>query len=446
MVEGSGVFGDWEMDLKREPLVAKDSRPRRARPRWRSIVAVGLIVAAVAARSPDIWTWQQSLVADRLAAVAGANEGSSGRLAFNRLMQLGDAAIEPLVRVAASRHAAIAADAQQILLDRLAAWESAFASGGDDELFAGRIVMLATALDQHMREFSHNGWGWAQRLSHTLVHHCDHLPAAEAMRTLVACERMASIGQPLANRQFSLNDLGAELPSDVSHDEVEQAPHARDAIEAVVDKPKPTVESPAPPIAAVPLEAVVEPREVTDAADARPLADLWMLPTDAPGAPPAQEESSNKTPVASQGGKPIDIPSPDEVRRNIRRWREHSDRELLAQLATAPRFDAAAIRQVLRTRGYGEQVLKLISQLSQAKPAERRQALERVSALPAAEARGLLHWFVGDEDAEIRLQALSMLATSSDPRLPEILRERAVEDADPRVSDLASRILRGEVK
>jgi hypothetical protein len=68
--------------------------------------------------------------------------------------------------------------------------------------------------------------------------------------------------------------------------------------------------------------------------------------------------------------------------------------------------------------------------------------LERAAQLPPTDARKVLRWFVADEDAEVRLQALTILATTGDPQLAELARERAVEDADPRVAAFASELLR----
>ena len=44
--------------------------------------------------------------------------------------------------------------------------------------------------------------------------------------------------------------------------------------------------------------------------------------------------------------------------------------------------------------------------------------------------------------ADVRLQALTILATTGDPKLGELARERAVEDADPRVAAFASELMR----
>jgi hypothetical protein len=118
-----------------------------------------------------------------------------------------------------------------------------------------------------------------------------------------------------------------------------------------------------------------------------------------------------------------------------------SDRDLMTLVNTASRFEAAAAQQVLRRRGYSEQLLEFTGQLRAMPAIERRQALERAATLPPAEARLLLRWFVADEDAEVRLHALTMLATTGDPQLGAIARERAIEDADPRVAELAMKLI-----
>ncbi|HEX6963657.1 MAG TPA: hypothetical protein VF175_17455, partial [Lacipirellula sp.] len=170
-----------------------------------------------------------------------------------------------------------------------------------------------------------------------------------------------------------------------------------------------------------PLRPVEEPAVISDSAS--------MRITAAPNA---------SAPVTAA---PIDVPSPLEMRHNERRLRELSDRELMTLAETASRFEAAAVRQVLRRRGYSDELLELTQRLQAMPPRERRQALERAAALPAADARRLLRWFVADEDADVRLHALTLLATTGDPQLSEIARRRAVEDADPRVAELATELL-----
>ena len=56
-------------------------------------------------------------------------------------------------------------------------------------------------------------------------------------------------------------------------------------------------------------------------------------------------------------------------------------------------------------------------------------------------ARRWLHWLLEDDSPEVRLRALSAIATTSDPRLYEVARDIAVHDQDPRVAKLASQIM-----
>jgi hypothetical protein len=138
------------------------------------------------------------------------------------------------------------------------------------------------------------------------------------------------------------------------------------------------------------------------------------------------------------------VPSPQVMRAMLRRYRQMSDRQLSTQLAAAEGYDARAIKQVLNERKLPSNARRIEGRAAIPRPAADRVLAERVSKLPPAQARTLLRELVADptEDADTRLQALTLLATSGDPQLAAIARERAVEDADPRVAELAGRLLR----
>jgi hypothetical protein len=154
------------------------------------------------------------------------------------------------------------------------------------------------------------------------------------------------------------------------------------------------------------------------------------------------DESDSQPSSAPIAGPVIDVPSPQDVRINARAMREMSDRALIAKADEEASAESTAAKKALRERGFSDGVLELTRQLEAMSPAERRQALERAAQLPPTDARKVLRWFVADEDAEVRLQALTILATTGDPKLAELARERAVEDADPRVAAFASELIR----
>jgi ABC-type oligopeptide transport system substrate-binding subunit len=140
----------------------------------------------------------------------------------------------------------------------------------------------------------------------------------------------------------------------------------------------------------------------------------------------------------------VDVPTPQAQRLMLRKYRQMSDRELATAAVGAGEYETKLVEQVLRERKLPATTNRIAGAAAVPRANADRVLADRVSKLPPAQARTLLRSLVVDatEDAETRLEALTLLATSGDPQLAEIARARALEDADPRVADLALRILR----
>jgi hypothetical protein len=403
---------------------------------------VGLTGTACAAW-PWLAAWEQNRFAARLAAQALQSAGGATEAAVRELAGLGLTAVEPLAALAASQRGDVAGAAQNALADQLAAWEVAVAEQGDVEAFAQRLRALSGALAAHAAEFGGAGRRWAQRLTRRMVAHSEQLPAADAWDVLARCEAVLAVpAAPAAPREPPV--MGGE--------------------------PSPQQPSTPPPV----LEPPPPPRMADQADDARPLAELSVLepppasagtatanrnvgnavapvnPLRRPGAAaaaPAEPAPDVEAPwPADAGSAPppaiVDVPSPQELRRLTQALRELSDRDLAARAEASDKYEALASRRLLRHRGYSESLIEFTRRLERMPAAERRAAIGRAASLPAAEVRRLLRWFVADADAEVRLQALTLLATTGDPKLPEIARRRAAEDDDPRVAELATKLMK----
>jgi hypothetical protein len=182
------------------------------------------------------------------------------------------------------------------------------------------------------------------------------------------------------------------------------------------------------------LPATIKPLPASKVAEAEmppPLPKFEVDPPRAAAIPPTTDD-----------GAVVDIPSPLDMRHSLQQMHQSSDRELLALVDSGNRFDAGAARKVLAGRGYTEALLELTRQIKHLTAPQRLESLERTSTLPANEARLLLRWFLADEDGDVRYQALTTLATSGDPKMSELARRHAIEDADPRVADLAEKLLK----
>lgn len=397
--------------------------------------AVGWMTVAACGVWYEIGDRQRAHVAETLADRALASNGASLHALIAELEQLGAAGVEPLVGLATSQRSDVASAAQRTVGRMLTSWEIAATERGDVAAFAEQASVLAAALDAHGDQFGAEGQRWANQLAQRLMIHCDQFLTAESWEILACCDQVLS--RPL-------------LPM--------PKPPAMATIDPPASKPIAMAAKPTAP----PAPAKSEPKPAPPASrmvSARPLADLSFVepqveiatarrlpePTTNALRPPLRLPEETGDPQAASAplaGPVIDVPSPQDARINARAMRELSDRALATRADAGTSAEAAAARQTLRERGFSEGVLELTRQLESMPPRERRDALERAAQLPPTDARKVLRWFVADADAEVRLQALTILATTGDPQLAELARERAVEDADPRVAAFASELLR----
>jgi hypothetical protein len=147
-------------------------------------------------------------------------------------------------------------------------------------------------------------------------------------------------------------------------------------------------------------------------------------------------------PIKKVNNQVVDVPSPQEMTTRVEVLRQQSTEALLLRLRNASFYEAGLIRNVLVERGFDEAVITWRQQLASPVVADRLRLVDEVSQLSAATARRLLRWLLDDPSGDVRLRALTALATTQSPDLRELARELAASDKDPRVAELASRLLR----
>ena len=191
----------------------------------------------------------------------------------------------------------------------------------------------------------------------------------------------------------------------------------------LVDEPPITPPAEAPRPSAIVAQPAVEPLEPRIAADS---------------------EQLQPRPLPAPKPEVVDVPPPQQLRLMLRKYRQMSDAELAGELAMSIGFNARTIQQVLRERNLPTAVGPSTSLSRSPESDVERRILEQVSRLTPARGRQLLRDLTTDvdEEPEVRLQALALLATSGDPMLATIARDCAISDADPRVAELATRIVR----
>jgi hypothetical protein len=423
---------------------------RRSHALLRGVLAV-LVAAGAFLTWPRVIDWQQRRFAEQLAEHAVQSAGSTAA-SIREMQQMGLTATEPLVQLAAAQRAEVAATAQQALADQLTTWEVEFAERGDAMVYAEQLGVLSGALRAHVQKFDEDGRRWAQMLARRIVDQVDQLRAEEAWLVLAACEAVLALPMPRVSLASTEPPIVAPRSATASRLTTPAAGATSNALRvprvpatAPVAAPTPMAEP--PDLSEVTVEAAPTPGELSGELSVimpstQPLAPLTTRPNPLRAETGETAESLDAALSIVTMSPPIDVPSPLDQRHAKHRLRGLSDQQLIAMSETASRFETAAARQLLKSRGYSEELLRITRELQQLPAAERRESLDRAGTLPAAEARRLLRWFVTDADAEVRLHALTLLATTGDPHLAEIARERAVEDADPRVADLAAKLMK----
>jgi hypothetical protein len=115
-------------------------------------------------------------------------------------------------------------------------------------------------------------------------------------------------------------------------------------------------------------------------------------------------------------------------------------RELLARWLVASGGEVFPLEEELTRRGFGRLSARLVRQLFSEDPAERLRLVDDVLTEPGVDARPWLILLADDAAADVRLLAVTIMATSADPVLIEKAWQVAINDRDPRIAGLAGRL------
>ncbi len=115
---------------------------------------------------------------------------------------------------------------------------------------------------------------------------------------------------------------------------------------------------------------------------------------------------------------------------------------LLSRLHHADDDPRSAVdaRRKLTESGFTPQQIEIGMHLTAPDPGERRRWTEVLPRLSGIEAKPWLLWLSRDPDAQVRLAAVSLMATTNDVQMLSRVRELARDDEDDRVRETAQRI------
>ena len=112
---------------------------------------------------------------------------------------------------------------------------------------------------------------------------------------------------------------------------------------------------------------------------------------------------------------------------------ELSDVEVMRYLHAAGQQLTGAAHRELAGRGFDSVRLKLAHDLTDPDPRTRKALADALPGIRGIDARPWLLWLSHDEDPEVRLVAITVMATTTDRRLLERLRQLELHETDPNV-------------
>lgn len=146
----------------------------------------------------------------------------------------------------------------------------------------------------------------------------------------------------------------------------------------------------------------------------------------------APQSAANLAPTAdvATAAHLIDSPMGAFDDRSVMHWLGSENRELRGKASDE-----------LTSRGYNENEIRIAAQIVSADLPTRLALIDGIAHAPQVDPRPWLLMLLDDESRDVKLQAISVLATMNDPAVNNQLRLRVTEERDPTVAARIRRVL-----
>jgi hypothetical protein len=433
------------------------------------LLTAGLVALAIALRGPyarlaaEHWRRELATVSDRRADQL-----------LRQVADLGDAGIPILVEALGAERESVAKAAGEVLSEQLNRWQNLYPANG-----LQKQAILADALAGAVEQFRPAARGQAAELAARILLWLPEAAAADRSPIIAACEKVVRRGA--ADRRWPAEEESAgsvasgltpqrELPLPLA-DGAGESSQARDPWQAAempvaelarlpggglpIDSfPAAALRLPAAAVDSPPLSggsgdvSVVQPQRLDSPTGARPLSSLRRPRS---GSASGANSSSGKSAAGSspQGAAGVTPLSGAETAAGTGEGPDsRPDAELgaaettavMRMLHAADKSRAARARAELMRRGFSEVHLDLARRLFDPDLEVRKELARALPGLRSVDAIPWMLWLSHDEDPEVRLVAVTLMATTGDPALCKQIEKMAQEDPDPRIQERADRL------
>lgn len=455
------------------------------------VVAIGVLVVT------KFVAWHESdLVAELVDCVAHGNTREAID-AVHKLAAMPNPPIPPLVTAAAADEREIVQAGQLSINHLLRRWQIDIESKHREAAVASQLSELAHTLANKHHDFDKSDHAWLADTARKILAVADKFPSKQTPLVAAPCDAIltatadagslspsvsnrlglatkqmppkisaitttdddgegindnggratvAFASQPARNDSDSCKDASNQHASENSSSAVSRTEAAESVLKFQDDAADTKLDSPA---TAPPEDTSKATNEATsgNASSSPTLRILPQMPADilpierdvAKGVAANSRSARNPRlpPGASvpRGGSPSIA---DEVADEA--FAKADSRELLRRWLETEKADIQPIERELIKRGFGRLTTQLVRRFLSDKPEERMRSMNDVLSRPGRGAGAWLLLLARDPDAEVRLFAVTLMATSSDSVLVEKAWQLAIRDRDPRIADLADRL------
>jgi hypothetical protein len=378
-----------------------------------------------------------------------------------------------LVKAAASPNLDVAREAQQAIDEYLKFCQREVKAGRNTKLVARQLAVLAEALAIERHLFSVVDYPWVESTARKVLRQANRIPTKSTPLVAARCDEIlaaVSAAKPQAagtalNSASLLGSVavpagtdarqvlsGATGFADTGQDERLAALAARswsDSPTAIIGAAAPSfpITLQTPVLGASPLSVDFGDDAAAgllpDGPSGSPWRAQWTHPilrslpsgplNAAPGSRDAFDAGAHDS-SAVRGGESWHIGLADE------RFEGVDSRKLLARWLVAEGSDVYPLEQELMERGFGRLSPRLARQLVSERVEDRLRLVDDVLTDPGIDARPWLLLLADDADGDVRLVAVTIMATSRDAELIEKAWQVAIRDRDPRIAGLAERL------
>jgi len=431
------------------------------------VIAVGFLLVI------GLAVWHRSVLLADLAASVSSGETHDAIEAVQKLAALPNPPMPLLVKLAASENRATAGAAQSSIDRLLHCWQRDVERTKRFTVIASQLSELAKSLAEARAAFSDSDSAWLESTVRQMLQIANEFPSVQAPLVAAHCDLILAAIEP-----GGFSKTSAEL-------------HGKDVIEnAVPALPAPSMDSQS--LSAVSTGVEREPRvgltekttSIENMPPHKPSVSVPILHRNDGGPPGSIRDTVFPNDLRSRADVSADNTSPDR-RSSVLSLPHRSDaappilrivpaspintgldgqathpradskvftgtsgglyvgiesRELLSLWLASEQGDVSPIERELNKRGFGTLSKSLVRQFFADDPQVRMRVIDRSLAQPGGGSEAWLLLLANDADPDVRLFAVTFMATSNNAALVEKAWQVAIRDQDPRVADMAGRL------